>query len=67
MTKILSIGNSFSQDATRYLQQIAAADGHPLFARNLMIGGCSLERHAGNVRSGSADYEYQEDASSGPA
>ena len=30
MTKILSIGNSFSQDATRYLQQIAAADGHPL-------------------------------------
>ena len=66
MLKILANGNSFSQDATRYLQQIAAADSHPLFARNLMIGGCSLERHAGNIRSGAADYQYQEDAAEGP-
>lgn len=41
---ILAIGNSFSQDATRYLHQIAAADGVPLHVANLYIGGCSLER-----------------------
>lgn len=44
--KILAIGNSFSQDATRYLQDIAASAGENLFVRNLYIGGCSLEMHA---------------------
>ena len=39
MKKILCIGNSFSQDATRYLEAIA--DGE-LFVRNCYIGGCSL-------------------------
>ena len=47
--KILAIGNSFSQDATRYLQDIAASAGENLFVRNLYIGGCSLEMHAKNI------------------
>lgn len=43
--KVLAIGNSFSQDATRYLHQIAKADGTDLKIVNLYIGGCSLRTH----------------------
>ena len=58
---ILAIGNSFSQDATRYLHQIAAADGVTLHIANLYIGGCSLERHYRNMLSGERAYELQYD------
>lgn len=60
--KVLCIGNSFSQDATRYLESIAAAGPRPVIARNLYIGGCSLERHADNLRHLAFEYEYQKDA-----
>ncbi|MBE6673610.1 MAG: DUF4886 domain-containing protein [Ruminococcaceae bacterium] len=53
---VLCIGNSFSQDATRYLHQVS---GEELFVRNLYIGGCSLERHYNNIVGDVADYEYQ--------
>ena len=43
--KILSIGNSFSQDAHRWLHSIAKADNYELDTVNLYIGGCSLETH----------------------
>lgn len=46
---ILSIGNSFSEDAQRYLHQIAKCDGFTLNAFNLYIGGCSLSRHYRNM------------------
>ena len=46
--QVLTIGNSFSQDATRYLHGIARADGFSLQVVNLYIGGCSLERHFRN-------------------
>ena len=59
--KILCIGNSFSQDATRYLESVAAAGEKPVLARNLYIGGCSLERHADNLRHLAFEYEYQKD------
>jgi hypothetical protein len=48
---ILSIGNSFSQDAQRYLHRIAAADGATLNTFNLMIGGCTLSTHYRNMLS----------------
>ena len=48
---VLSIGNSFSQDATRYLHQIARADGVKLTTVNLYIGGCPLSRHYRNMLS----------------
>lgn len=48
---ILAIGNSFSQDATRYIHRIARADGFDLKVTNLFIGGCSLERHFRNMHS----------------
>ena len=42
---ILSIGNSFSRDAQRYLHQIAKADGVNIQCFNLYIGGCPLSKH----------------------
>ena len=56
---ILAIGNSFSQDATRYLHQIARADGIDLQVTNLYIGGCPLDRHYRNILADSADYVLQ--------
>ena len=56
---VLAIGNSFSQDATRYLHQIAEADGVTLHIANLYIGGCSLERHYRNMLSAERAYELQ--------
>ncbi len=54
---ILSIGNSFSRDAQRYLHGIAEADGVVLNAFNLYIGGCSLSRHFRNMHSEERAYE----------
>ena len=56
---ILSIGNSFSQDAQRYLHRIAKADGAQLNTVNLYIGGCPLSRHYRNMLSGEAAYDLQ--------
>ena len=53
---ILCIGNSFSQDATRYLHQISDEE---LYVRNLYIGGCSLETHWNNIVESNEIYEYQ--------
>ena len=38
---ILSIGNSFSQDATRYIKKIAEADGEKFKVVNLFLGQMS--------------------------
>ena len=54
---ILAIGNSFSQDATRYLHDIARKRGEKLEVANLYIGGCPLERHFRNMLSGERAYE----------
>lgn len=56
---ILAIGNSFSEDATRYLHQIARADGENIQVVSLYIGGCSLERHYRNMLSNERAYELQ--------
>lgn len=56
---ILAIGNSFSEDATRYLHGIARADGENLEVTNLYIGGCSLERHYRNMLSEERAYALQ--------
>ena len=56
---ILSIGNSFSQDAQRYLHQIARADGMVLNCCNLYIGGCSLSTHHRNMLSQDKAYALE--------
>lgn len=57
--KILSIGNSFSEDAQRYLHQIAKSCDDDIYCANLYIGGCSLETHYNNIKENKSDYDYQ--------
>lgn len=57
MLKILSIGNSFSVDATRYLHRIASSCGMQLRTENLYIGGCSLKTHYENLLEDAQAYE----------
>ena len=47
--KILAIGNSFSQDATRYLYGISKDMPVKMKVVNLYIGGCSLRTHYINM------------------
>lgn len=54
--KVLSIGNSFSCDAQRYLHRIAKKEGVNLKTVNLMIGGCSLRTHYLNTLQDSVAY-----------
>lgn len=57
--QILSIGNSFSQDAQRYLSRIARADSMYLQSTNLIIGGCPLSRHYRNMFSEKPSYALE--------
>lgn len=57
--KVLAIGNSFSDDATRYLHQIAKADGNNLKAVNLCIGGCTLRMHYINALEDRQEYSLE--------
>ncbi len=57
--KILGIGNSFSQDATRYLYQIAKSNGDDFTVVNLYIGGCTLEMHHNNLKENLSNYQLQ--------
>ena len=63
--KVLSIGNSFSQDAHRYLHELSLACGNALKTVNLYIGGCSLERHYNNMVNDLAEYSYEVNGASG--
>lgn len=56
---ILSIGNSFSQDAQRYLHRLAKEDGELLRTANLYIGGCSLEKHYLNMLDDDKAYDFE--------
>ena len=57
--RIVSIGNSFSQDAQRYINQIAKNYGERVDVINLYIGGCSLETHYNNLKSDAQAYQLQ--------
>lgn len=57
--KILAIGNSFSDDGTEYLDDLAQAAGIPIVVGNLVIGGCSLQRHWENIAGNRPQYEYR--------
>ncbi len=56
---VLSIGNSFSTNAHRFIPQMAKAAGKELLLCNLFIGGCSLEKHWNNWREEKTEYEYE--------
>lgn len=57
--KVLSIGNSFSEDASRYLHGVAKADGTNMKVVNLYIGGCPLSVHYTNMLENSKSYALQ--------
>ena len=52
--KILSIGNSFSQDAHRWLHQLAKLNGHDFYTIDLYVSGCSLQTHWEDYLAGNA-------------
>lgn len=56
--KILCIGNSYSIGATSYLHQIAKQYGVEIDVCNYYIGGCTLERHARNIKEGIPEYSF---------
>ena len=57
--KILAIGNSFSQDAFRYLHGVARSEGVRIDTLNLYIGGCSLRTHYVNMLDDRFDYSAE--------
>lgn len=57
--KVLAIGNSFSEDGTRYLYQIAKADNYDMKVVNLSIGGCPLRLHFANSVENNRNYGMQ--------
>ena len=59
MVKILCIGNSFSQDACRYVWGIARASGEKVKIVNLFIGGCDFARHYRNKISEERAYDFE--------
>lgn len=60
--KVLSIGNSFSQDAHRYLWEIAQSYGiseNNIIVANMYYGGSQLSQHVNYADSDDPVYEYQ--------
>lgn len=63
MIKILAIGNSFSEDAVKFLHEFALYHGQELRVVNLFIGGCCLREHYDNLIHDREVYEYQRNGS----
>jgi hypothetical protein len=59
MIRVLSIGNSFSQDAQAYLHDLGRSAGLEIRGVNLYIGGCSLKTHWENAEGDRAAYNYE--------
>ncbi len=59
MKTVLSIGNSFSQDAHRYLHTISLHEGTVILPANLYVAGCTLENHYRNLLSDNERYNYE--------
>lgn len=53
--RLFTVGNSFSQNATKYLADIAAAAGDKLIQGRAVIGGSSPEVHWGKVEKNEKD------------
>ena len=55
--RLFVVGNSFSNNATHYLPELAQAGGHELIIGKAQTGGCSFERHWNAVDAFLADPE----------
>ena len=57
--KVLAIGNSFSNDTTHFLEDVAKAEGFEKIAiGNLYISGCTLQTHAQNAAGNLPAYKF---------
>lgn len=57
--KVLAIGNSFSNNTTEYLYDIAKAEGiSEVVIGRLYISGCTLAKHVENAQSNAPAYTY---------
>lgn len=64
--KILSIGNSFSEDTSEHMADIIKSLGSTDFkVANLYIGGCSIKRHYNNIVNDLSEYVYSENTGDG--
>jgi len=43
--RLFLIGNSFSQNASKFLPEISASGGHPLVIGRAELPGCELKKH----------------------
>lgn len=53
--RLLTIGNSFAVNSTKFLRQIAQADNNQVILGGANVGGCSLEKHWKAVEAYEAD------------
>ena len=57
--KVLAIGNSFSNDTTHFLEDVAKAEGfETVLVGNLYISGCTLQTHALNADGNLPAYKF---------
>ena len=54
--KVLSIGNSFSQDAHKWLHRLAELNGVEMETLNLCNSGCDLQRHYKHIQNNLPNY-----------
>ena len=57
--KLLSIGNSFSQDAQKWLYDVCKSAGKEIYNVNLYYGGCSIHAHWNFYVNNQAEYDYE--------
>lgn len=53
--RLLTVGNSFADNALEFLPEITEAAGHKLIVGRANLGGCTLERHWKHVEQYEAD------------
>ncbi|MAS96126.1 MAG: DUF4886 domain-containing protein [Verrucomicrobiales bacterium] len=58
--RVLTVGNSFADNALTYLKDLAEAAGHTLIAGKANLGGCTFERHWRHVAAYQEDPESEE-------
>lgn len=58
--KLLTIGNSFANDATAYLPAMVNAGGRDLLMFRANLGGCTFERHVKHLKAHEANPEDPE-------
>lgn len=63
--KVLTIGNSFSENASAYATEIAAAQGYDLLFGYLKYPSATLEQHVKNAQRNSAVYKFEYTSSKG--